>query len=105
MKKTQIFLFLGVAVMMALSPHVPAKRGFIPLGYHIEWLNGNNATVNKIIPKQKSKRILIKNNCCRIYYNEGKMSMIKTQNTEKTNENNNPVTTVNENFCSSTTTK
>ncbi|MGB4791058.1 MAG: hypothetical protein WBH46_05735 [Bacteroidales bacterium] len=46
MKKTKFYLCLGVAMMMALTSCTMQKRVYTS-GYHIEWLNGNNATVKQ----------------------------------------------------------
>jgi hypothetical protein len=103
MKKTKIFLFLGVAVMMALTSCTMQKRVYTS-GYHIEWLNGNNATVKQNNSQTEEQKNLNKTTIAAVStINEGKMSIDKTQNTEINNENNNPVTTVNENFVASTT--
>lgn len=103
MKKTRIFLCLGVAVMMAFTSCTMQKRVYTS-GYHIEWLNGNNATVKQNNSQTEEQKNVNKTTIAAVStVNEAKMSNNKTQNTEINNENNNPVATVNENLVASTT--
>ncbi len=103
MKKTKIFLCLGVAVMMALTSCTMQKRVYTS-GYHIEWLNGNNATAKQNNSQTEEQKNVNKTTIATVStINEEKMSNNKTQNTEINSENNNPVATVNENFVASST--
>ncbi len=55
MKKTKIFLCIGVAIMMVLSSCTMQKRVYTS-GYHVEWLNGNNATVKQNNSKTEEQK-------------------------------------------------
>ncbi len=103
MKKTKIFLFLGVAIMMALTSCTMQKRVYTS-GYHIEWLNGNNATVKQNNSQTEEQKNYNKTTIATVStINEEKISNNKTENTEITNAYNNPVAKVNENLVASTT--
>ncbi|MDI6833142.1 MAG: NINE protein [Bacteroidales bacterium] len=103
MKKTKIFLCLGVAIMMALTSCTMQKRVYTS-GYHIEWLNGNNATVKQNNSQIEEQKNYNKTTIAAVTtINEEKISNNKTENTEINNENNNPIAKVNENFVASTT--
>jgi len=103
MKKTKIFLCLGVAIMMALTSCTMQKRVYTS-GYHIEWLNGNNATVKHNNSQTDEQKNYNQTTIAAVTtINEEKISNNKTENTEINNENNNPVAIVNENFVASTT--
>ena len=103
MKKTKFYLCLGVAMMMALTSCTMQKRVYTS-GYHIEWLNGNNATVKQNNSQTDEQKNISKSTIAAVTtINEEKMPNNKTENTEINNENNNPVAIVNENFVASTT--
>ncbi len=103
MKKTKIFLCIGVAIMMVLSSCTMQKRVYTS-GYHVEWLNGNNATVKQNNSKTEEQKNNNKTTIAAVStINEGEILNKKTENTEINNENDNPVATVNENFVASTT--
>lgn len=103
MKKTKFYLCLGVAMMMALTSCTMQKRVYTS-GYHIEWLNGNNATVKQNNSQAEEQKNYNKTTIATVStINEEKILNNKTEITEINNENNNPVATVNENFVASTT--
>ena len=103
MKKTKFYLCLGVAMMMALTSCTMQKRVYTS-GYHIEWLNGNNATVKQNNSQADEQKNYNKTTIATVStINEEKILNNKTEITEINNENNNPVATVNENFVASTT--
>ncbi|MGI6591970.1 MAG: TM2 domain-containing protein [Bacteroidales bacterium] len=103
MKKTKFYLCLGVAIMMALTSCTMQKRVYTS-GYHIEWLNGNNATVKQNNSQAEEQKNYNKTTIATVStINEEKILNNKTEITEINNENNNPVATVNENFVASTT--
>lgn len=103
MKKTKFYLCLGVAMMMALTSCTMQKRVYTS-GYHIEWLNGNNATVKQNNSQADEQKNISKSTIATVStINEEKILNNKTEITEINNENNNPVATVNENFVASTT--
>lgn len=103
MKKTKFYLCLGVAMMMALTSCTMQKRVYTS-GYHIEWLNGNNATVKQNNSQTEEQKNYNKTTIATVStINEEKISNNKTENTEITNAYNNPVAKVNENLVASTT--
>ncbi len=103
MKKTKFYLCLGVAMMMALTSCTMQKRVYTS-GYHIEWLNGNNATVKQNNSQADEQKNISKSTIATVStINEEKIPNNKTENTEINNENNNPVAIINENFVASTT--
>ena len=90
-------------MMMALTSCTMQKRVYTS-GYHIEWLNGNNATVKQNNSQTDEQKNISKSTIAAVTtINEEKMPNNKTENTEINNENNNPVAIVNENFVASTT--
>ncbi len=103
MKKTKFYLCLGVAMMMALTSCTMQKRVYTS-GYHIEWLNGNNATVKQNNSQADEQKNISKSTIATVStINEEKILNNKTEITEINNENNNPVAIINENFVASTT--
>ena len=103
MKKTKFYLCLGVAMMMALTSCTMQKRVYTS-GYHIEWLNGNNATVKQNNSQADEQKNISKSTIATVStINEEKIPNNKTENTEINNGNNNPVAIINENFVASTT--
>ena len=90
-------------MMMALTSCTMQKRVYTS-GYHIEWLNGNNATVKQNNSQAEEQKNYNKTTIATVStINEEKILNNKTEITEINNENNNPVATVNENFVASTT--
>ena len=90
-------------MMMALTSCTMQKRVYTS-GYHIEWLNGNNATVKQNNSQADEQKNISKSTIATVStINEEKILNNKTEITEINNENNNPVAIVNENFVASTT--
>ena len=103
MKKTKIFLCLGVSIMMVLTSCTMQKRVYTS-GYHIEWHNGNNATVKQDNSQTEEQKNYNKTTIATVStINEEKTSNNKTENTEINNDYNNPVAIVNENLVASST--